>query len=78
MNIDKLRITFSEALDIPIESVTDDLQYSVNNKWDSIAHMALIAAIEQAFDILIETDDIIDMGSFAKAQEIIAKYGVCL
>ena len=36
--------------------------------------MALVAEIEAAFDIMLETDDIIDMSSFAKAKEIVAKY----
>jgi acyl carrier protein len=76
MEIEKLRATFAESLGLPLSSITDELRYNTVPQWDSVAHMALIAAIEQAFDILIETDDVIDMSSFAKAREIIAKYGV--
>ncbi|ACM92125.1 hypothetical protein NAMH_1601 [Nautilia profundicola AmH] len=36
--------------------------------------MTLVAAIEDEFDIMLDTDDIIDMSSFAKAKEIVAKY----
>jgi hypothetical protein len=36
----------------------------------------MIAAIEESFEIMIETDDIIDFGSYTKGIEIIAKYGV--
>ena len=78
MGLQKLRTTFAASLDLPIESITDDLQYNTIPQWDSIGHMALIAAIEQAFDILIETDGLIDMSSFLKAKEIVAKYGVVL
>jgi acyl carrier protein len=70
----KLRAVFSEALDLPQEQVTDELSYNTTAQWDSVAHMALIAAIEEAFDILIDTNDVIDMSSFAKAAEIVAKY----
>ena len=76
MNLDKLKLAFSEALDIQLDIVTDELQYNLMKEWDSIAHMALIAEIEQAFDILIDTDDVIDMSSFAKARDIVVKYGV--
>jgi len=74
-NIDKLKLSFSEILDINIEDVTDTLGYG-DKPWDSVAHMAIIAAIETAFDIMLDTDDVIDMSSFAKAKEIVRKYGI--
>jgi hypothetical protein len=39
-------------------------------------HMALIAALEDAFDIMMEMDDIIDLSSFEKGKEILRKYAV--
>lgn len=75
-SIEKLRATFADSLGLPVAQITDDLTYNTVAQWDSVAHMALIAAIEDAFDILIETEDVIDMSSFAKAQSILAKYGV--
>jgi acyl carrier protein len=74
MSADKLQAIFAENLNLPLEAISDDLRYNDAPQWDSIAHMSLIAAIEQAYDILIETDDIIDMSSFAKARIIVAKY----
>lgn len=50
------------------------MQYNNFPKWDSLAHMALVAAIESDFDCIMETDDILDMSSFAKAVEIVKKY----
>ncbi len=38
--------------------------------------MALVAAIDDKFDIMLDTDDVIDMSSFGKAREILTKYGV--
>ena len=71
---EKLKNIFAEALMIDPDDVTDELRYNGIPAWDSVAHMALIAEIEAAFDIMLETDDIIDMSSFAKAKEIVAKY----
>jgi hypothetical protein len=38
--------------------------------------MGMVAALEDAFDIMLETDDIIDFGSYLKGIEILAKYDV--
>lgn len=73
MNDEKLKRIFSDILVLPVEKITDELRYNEAPAWDSVAHMALIAAIEQSYDILLETEDIIDMSSFAKAKEIIAR-----
>lgn len=65
---------FVESLSIELSQVTDELTYQSIKQWDSTAHMILIASIEDNFDILMDTDDIIDMSSVAKAKEIINKY----
>lgn len=74
-NLQKLTMVFSESLGLASDVVTDDLQYS-SSGWDSVGHMALIAAIERAFDIMLDTDDVIGMSSFGKAKEIVAKHGI--
>ena len=58
------------------ELVTDELNYQSIPQWDSVAHMTLIAALEDEYEIMLDTDDIIDMSSVAKARQILAKYGV--
>ena len=76
MNDAKLRECISLTLGIPLESVTDDLAYNAIREWDSVAHMALVAAIEGAFGIMLDTDDILGMNSVARAREIVTRYGV--
>jgi acyl carrier protein len=75
-DIEKLRATFAACLGLPAKAIVDDLKYNSVPQWDSVAHMALIAEIEQAFDILLDTDDVVGMESFGKARAILAKYGV--
>ena len=75
MNSDtKLRTAFATALGIDMANVSDDLSYNSIPEWDSVAHMALIAEVEKAFGIMLDTDDVIDLSSVAKAREIVAKY----
>ena len=71
---EKLRQIFAASLSIKTEEVQDDLKYATIPQWDSVAHMALVAAIEEGFDIMIDAEDVIDMSSFAKAKEIISKH----
>jgi acyl carrier protein len=73
---EKLVSAFANALQIAPEAVIPALSYQSIPQWDSISHMVLIAELEAAFEIAIDTDDVIDMSSVAKAQEIIAKHGI--
>jgi len=67
---------FIESFSIDENTLDDDLKYNSIPEWDSIGHMELIAGLEEAFDIMMEMDDIIDFSSYKKGLELIAKYGV--
>lgn len=49
------------------------LEYQAVETWDSVGHMGLIVALEEAFDIMMDTDDIIDLSSYEKGKEILTK-----
>lgn len=74
--LQQLREAFRTALDLPADAPVDDLQYQDNEKWDSLAHMSLIATLEDEFGVMIDTDDVINMSSFQEAIKILGKYGV--
>ncbi len=71
-NIEKYTNAFVEALQVKEEQVVG-LEYQAITEWDSVGHMSLIAAIEEAFDIMMDTDDIIDFNSYEKGKEILSK-----
>jgi acyl carrier protein len=71
-----LRRAFANGLQISEESVNDALQYASTPGWDSVAHMALIASLDSTFDIMLDTDDVLELSSYPKAREILRKYGV--
>lgn len=74
-NIDLLKTAFSEITGLSYDSIDDSLEYG-SLGWDSVAHMKLIALIENSFDIMIDTEDVIDMSSFSKAKTILKKYNI--
>lgn len=63
---------FMDVLNVPEDEVRG-LKYQSIEAWDSVGHMALIAAIEDAFDLMMDTDDIIDLESYEKGMEILQK-----
>ncbi len=75
-NTEKLYTAFSTALNIDKSKVDDNLTYQSIPQWDSISHMVLISGIEEAFEVSLETDDVIDMSSVGKAKEILTKYSI--
>ena len=74
-NLEKYTNDFVEAFGITADQ-TAGLAYQGIEAWDSVGHMTLIASLEDTFDIMMDTDDIIDLSSFEKGKEILAKYNV--
>jgi len=74
-NLEKYNAAFCETLNVE-ESQLANLKYQAIPDWDSVGHMSLMAAIEDAFDIMLDTDDIIDFSSYEKGKEILKKYDV--
>ena len=52
----------------------EKLEYQAILEWDSVGHMALVANIEDEFDIMFEMEDVIDLNSFSKALELVTRY----
>ncbi|MBE5923179.1 MAG: acyl carrier protein [Lachnospiraceae bacterium] len=75
-NLEKYIEAFAEGLEIDKDVVKEGLEYQSIPQWDSVGHMGLVAALEDAFDIMMDTDDIIDLSSYEKGIEILKKYEV--
>ena len=71
-NLEKYKEAFVKGLEIGAEGV-ESLEYQGIPQWDSVGHMGLIAAIEDSFDIMMDTDDIIDLKKKEKEGEICLK-----
>lgn len=71
-NSEKYNKAFCDSFEITEDKLAG-LTYQQIELWDSVGHMTLVANIEDAFDIMMETDDIIDLSSYEKGQEILTK-----
>jgi acyl carrier protein len=55
---EQLKNAFSQALGLPPVVAYESLAYGSTQGWDSVAHMGLVAEIENSFDIMLATDDV--------------------
>lgn len=67
---------FLECFGVKEAQLDEDLAYQSIQLWDSVGHMAMIAQLEDVFDIMLDMDDIIDFSSYKVGIEILKKYGV--
>lgn len=74
-NLELYTQAFVDTFGVSAEQATG-LKYQDIQEWDSVGHMSLMAALEGAFDIMMDTEDIIDFSSFEKGKELLAKYDV--
>lgn len=76
-NLEKYNGAFIEIFEIT-EDKLPGLKYQDIEAWDSVGHMNLIAKLEEEFEIMMDTDDIIAFNSYEKGKELLAKeeYGV--
>lgn len=70
-NLEKYNKVFQESFEVSDEQLAG-LKYQGTELWDSVGHMTLVAALEDAFDIMMETDDVVDLSSYEKGKEILA------
>ncbi len=67
---------FMEAFHLPEEKVGKGVAMGKTEGWDSVGHVGFITELEDAFDIMLDTEDIIQLNSYEKGIEILRKYGV--
>jgi len=75
-SIEKLRQAFIVSINLDPSVDWDGVAYGATQGWDSVAHMALISEIENTFDIMLDTEQVIGMSDFPKAREIVASHGI--
>jgi acyl carrier protein len=76
-NLDKYNNTFVDSLGVSKEDLPS-LKYQDIPAWDSIGHMGLMAALENAFEIMLDMDVILDFSSYETGKQILAKLQIDL
>ena len=67
---------FMESFSVSSEELNSELKYDSIPEWDSVGHMSMVSALEDAFDIVLDMDDIIDFSSYDFGIQILKKYKI--
>jgi acyl carrier protein len=75
-NKEKYNKVFVDCFCVAEDVLNENFTYQCVAAWDSVGHMGMIAALEDAFGIMMETEDIIELGSYTIGIDKLKKYGV--
>lgn len=75
-NKEKYNKVFFDCFSVTEDKLNDEFVYQCIPAWDSVGHMGMIAAIEDAFEIMMEMDDIVDFASYTVGIEKLKNYGI--
>ena len=67
----ELNKILEEVLGIKKDEINDELDIRKTKKWDSLNHIHFVFAVEKAYDIELEQDDIIKMIKVSQIKKII-------
>ena len=75
-NLEKYNEIFKKMFNVP-EDQLEILAYKETAEWNSMAQIALVAELEDKFDLDFDTDDIFQLKSYAIGKDMLAtKFGV--
>ena len=75
-NLEKYNNAFVQVFGAKVEELSDNYGKETVDEWDSVHQLSLIAEFEEAFDIMFDPEDIMEMTSYAKGRELLKKYEV--
>lgn len=75
-NIEKYKKVFVECFSVREDVLNETFTYQCVAAWDSVGHMGMIAALEDTFGIMMETEDIIEFSSYTVGIDKLKKYGI--
>ncbi len=68
-----LRRVVSEVFGIAPEEVTDEVSPDTIDDWDSLSHLRLVTALEEAFALKFENAEIMDMTTVGAIRDIVER-----
>ena len=75
-NLEKYNNAFVQVFGAKTEELNDNYSKETVDEWDSVHQLSLVAEFEEAFDIMFDPEDIMDLTSYAKGKELLKKYEV--
>lgn len=77
-NIEKYNNAFVEVFGVEESALGANFNKDSVDGWDSVHQLNIIALLEESFDIMLDPEDIMELTSYEKGKELMAKYEVVL
>ena len=75
-NIEKYNNAFVEVFGVEVSALSSNFNKDSVDGWDSVHQLNIIALLEESFDIMLDPEDIMELTSYEKGKELMAKYDV--
>ena len=75
-NKERYENIFMEVFGVEAEDLNEDFTFKNIDSWDSMTHLTLISELEDGFDVMFDTEDILHFGGYENGIKILEKYGV--
>jgi acyl carrier protein len=66
-----LQKLFAEIFRVPVASISDETRKGALSRWDSLGHLDLVLAVENAFGIRFSAPEVLALVSFGKFRELV-------
>ena len=75
-NLEKYDNVFMKVFGVPNSVLNENFTFKNTKEWDSVAHLSLISELEDCFDVMFESDDILHFASYENGKAILRRYKV--
>ena len=76
-NVKKYNVIFMEVFSVGEGVLNDEFKQGNVENWNSIHQLNLVSYIEESFDVMLDTEDILGLTSYSKGKEIlVSKYNI--
>jgi acyl carrier protein len=72
--IEQIKDIVATVFEIDKSKIDDNIKRFEYEKWDSLGHINLIAAIEENFDIMLEPEEMMEINTINDIEKIIEKH----
>jgi acyl carrier protein len=69
----KLKQVMSSVLGVPADTIDETTSTDTVADWTSLAHLNLIVALEEEFDVMLPDDEVADLTSYPLLKLVVAE-----
>lgn len=75
-NLEKYNQVLMDIFNLSADEIREDLNALDVERWDSMGQMRLASALEEAFEIFLDPEDMIQLISYENGLAVLRKHGI--